>query len=127
MSRWRPMLGLAAGVLVLLSSAAHSLFGWKALQARLAQTNAPHDLVGSLKIGWQFGGAAMLAFGCLAIGTFANRLRGHQVSTFPILVVALAYLGFGIWALFVNGFNPFFLVFLVPAVMLLVAAPVKRS
>ncbi len=31
----------------------------------------------------------------------------------------LAYLGFGIWALAISSLNPFYLVFIVPALMLL--------
>jgi hypothetical protein len=59
MSRLRAILGLVAGVMVLLSGAAHSLLGWKALHAELATAGVPPILELNLKIGWHFGGAAM--------------------------------------------------------------------
>ena len=36
----------------------------------------------------------------------------------PVAFIAAAYLLFGVWALGVSGLNPFFLVFVIPGVML---------
>jgi hypothetical protein len=41
----KSILGLIAGVILLLSAFAHSILGWKAMSDQLAQTNAPPDLV----------------------------------------------------------------------------------
>jgi uncharacterized membrane protein YhaH (DUF805 family) len=127
MARARTVLGLIGGAILVLSSAAHSLLGWKQLRSELASVQAPPDLVLGLAIGWQFGGVAMLALGCIVISLLLKRLKGENVSSFPALVVASAYLGFGTWAIIVSHMNPFFLVFVVPGCLLAVAAlPVSQ-
>lgn len=57
---------------------------------------------------------------------FARRFRGSSASPFPAVVIALAYLSFGLWALVASGFRLFFLVFVVPAVLVLAACPEPR-
>jgi hypothetical protein len=129
MSRVRNALGLLAGTILVASSAAHSLLGWPQLRERLAVTQAPPDLVTGLRIGWQFAGVAMLVFGGLVLALFADRLRGRPVSLRPALAIALVYVAFGLWAYLVSGRDPFFLVFIVPGLMLAVAswAPPSRT
>jgi len=121
MTRVRIVLGLIAGAVLVLSSAAHSFLGWKALQARLVTTQAPPDLIQGLAIGWHFAGAAMLAFGIIVLTIFAKRLRGEAVSSLPALIIAILYVISGVWAMLVTG-NPFFFIFIVPGLMLAVAA-----
>lgn len=122
MARLRAILGLIAGVILILSSVAHSLLGWKGLSAQLAAAQVPPDLTFGLKVGWHFGGVAMLAFGTITVALFARRLRGESVPSFPALVIAVAYLVFGMWALIASHFNLFFLLFIVPAALLVAAA-----
>lgn len=127
MSRVRPILGLAGSAILLLSSAAHSILGWRAMGGRLAGTNAPPDLITGLGIGWRFGGVAMLVFGIITARVFVARLRGEAlrgeaVSGFPVSLIAVAYLLFAAWAAVATGFDPFFLIFVVPALLLLAAA-----
>jgi len=122
MSKARAILGIIAGFSLILSSAAHSFLGWKQLRTQLEQVQAPSDLILGVAIGWHFGGIAMLAFGCIMISLFVNRLKRKNPSPFPALVVAVAYLGFGTWALVVSKLNPFFMVFIVPGVLLAIAA-----
>ena len=111
------VLGIIAGVILILSSAAHSLMGWKALGAQLARTNASADLINGLRIGWQFGGACMLTFGIVVLMIFIHRL--HPL---PARAIGVLYVAFGAWAMVVSGFDPFFLNFIVPGVLLLIAA-----
>ena len=122
MTRLRAVLGIIAGAILILSSAAHSFLGWKQMRMALAKVQAPSDLVLGVAVGWHFAGVTMLAFGCIVISLFLRRLRGENVSSFPALVVALAYLGFGAWALKASHLNPFFFVFIVPGVLLAIAA-----
>ena len=122
MNRLRIALGLLAGVLIVISSAAHSLLGWKQLGLALGGIQAPHDLVTGLSIGWHFAGAAMLAFGCIVIVTFTDALRGRPVSFRPVAFIALVYLLFGVWALRASDLDPFFLVFIVPGLLLAAAS-----
>ena len=125
MRQFQNVLGLLAGAILALSSAAHSILGWKQMQSSLAATNAPPDLVQGLRIGWLFGGVAILTFGCVALAVFSNRLRGRAVSLVPTGLIALAYLWFGAWALVTSG-NPFFYIFIVPGAMLAIASiPVR--
>ena len=111
------VLGIIAGVVLILSSAAHSLMGWKALGAQLVQAKAPADLIRGLRIGWHFGGACMLTFGIIVLMIFIRRLP-----SLPAFAISVLYVVFGAWALAVSDFNPFFAIFIVPGAMLLVAA-----
>ncbi|MEP7272446.1 MAG: hypothetical protein ABI882_13165 [Acidobacteriota bacterium] len=122
MAKVRAILGVIAGVLLILSSAAHALLGWKAISAQLASVQVPADLLTGLRIGWQFGAAVMLALGIIVVILFSKRLRGEMASTMPAVVISIAYLSFGIWAMIVSNFDPFFLVFLIPGSLLAVAS-----
>ena len=121
MNRLRTGLGLLVGIIFILSSAAHSLLGWKRLSAALVAARAPADLAAALGIGWQFAGASMFAFGCMVLWLFAAR-RHRDVSLRPAQIVAVLYIVFGCWALVMSNMNPFFLIFIVPGVLLAVAA-----
>jgi hypothetical protein len=122
MSKLRSILGLIAGVILVLSSGAHTLLGWQALGAELAKTNTPAELVTGLEIGWKWGGAAMLAFGIAVIATFLQRYRGEPASTFVPAIVSVVYLAFGAWALVHSNYDPFFFIFIVPGVLLALAS-----
>jgi hypothetical protein len=122
MSRLRIALGLLAGVLLVLSSAAHSLLGWKQLSGALAATTAPKELTTGLSLGWHFAGVAMFTFGCIVLSTFADALRRRPVSFRPAACIAIAYIVFGVWALRVSNLDPFFLVFIVPGLLLAAAS-----
>lgn len=122
MSRLRPILGLVAGVVLVVSSAMHSLMGWPGLHAALAAADTPPDLIAGLRIGWHFGGAMMLTLGLVSIWSFARRLRGRAVSLHAVQAFAAAYALFGVYALLTGDLNPFFLIFVVPGVLLFVAA-----
>lgn len=128
MATWRSVLAGIAAALMILSSGAHTFMGWSALRAELAPTGASTDLQQALGFGWRFGGVAMIAFGLIVLSTLAGLRREPRTTRQPLLVVALAYAGFGTWAFVSSGLDPFFLVFVVPGAMLLPAAlaPVSR-
>ena len=127
MSRLRPVLGLAVGVVLVVSSAMHSLLGWPGLHAALAAANAPPDLIAGLRIGWHFGGAMILTFGLVTLWSFAQRLRGRAVSLHAVRAFAAAYVLYGAYALVTSDMNPFFLIFVVPGVLLLLASGEPRA
>jgi len=120
--RTRAWFGLAAGALLILSAAAHSLLGWPELSRELAQLAPSADLARALAIGWHFGGVAMLGFGALVVDTFARGLRGRAVDLRPVRFVGLTYLAFGAGALVATGGRLFFLIFLIPGLAILAAA-----
>ena len=123
MHRARIIVGIIAGLLLLASSVAHSVLGWRQLGVELARANAPADLITGLMIGWQFAGAAMVAFAVIALWHFVDALRRRPVSLRPVIIIALVYLAFGTWALLASDLEPFFFfVFIVPGVMLLGAS-----
>lgn len=122
MSRVRIGIGITAAALLILSSAAHSILGARQMEAEFAKAGVPADLALGLRAGWQFGGAAMLVFGLIALDAFLGRRRGRPVSLRPVLLTAVMYLLFGTWALVMSGFDPFFSTFLVPGALLLLAA-----
>jgi hypothetical protein len=94
MSRPRIALGIFVDAIIVASSAAHSLLGWREFGARLVATQAPADLITGLKIGW------------------------HR----PAQIIGLVYLAFGLWALAVSRFDPFFFIFIVPGLTLVTVA-----
>ena len=126
MNRARSILGIVAGVLMIASAAAHSLLGWPQLRARLAQSRVPDDLALGLGAGWHFGGAAMVAFACIVLWVFFRRLRGAPAPLVPPAIIAALYLAFGAGALAVSG-DPFFMVFIVPGLMLAAASFPRRD
>jgi hypothetical protein len=122
MSRPRISLGVFVGAIIVASSAAHSLLGWPQLSGRLVATQAPTDLITGLKIGWHFAGLAMFAFGAIVIWTFHNYLMSRAVSLRPAQIIGLVYLAFGLWALAVSRFDPYFFIFIVPGLTLVAVA-----
>ena len=118
----RIVLGYLVGTVMLLSAGAHSLLGWPNLSAELAKNHVPADLVRGLAIGWHFGGFCILAFAAIVILQFTDVLRSRPVSLRPALLIGIAYLVFGGWALVFSGMNPFFLIFIIPGLMLIAAS-----
>jgi hypothetical protein len=118
----RGILGMFAGLLLVASGVAHSLVGWRDMSAALAATHAPPGLVAELAMGWHFAGAAMLAFGCITLWTFASRLRGREVSTMPTVIIGFLCFAFAIGAELVDGARTFALVFAAPAALVLIAS-----
>lgn len=122
MARVRSLVGLLAGVVLLLSAYAHTFLGWEGLRSQLAGVSAPADLILGLQVGWYFGGVAMVVFGLVTVLIYVGRLRSRAVSRMPAAVTGAVYLAFGAWALFVSSFNPFFYLFLVTGLLLAVAS-----
>lgn len=121
MSRLRTILVVAAGLVLIASSAAHSLLGWPPLLARLTAENAPLDLISGLAMGWHFAGLAMLTLGLLAIwlASVAQRSVGVRV---PVGLIGVAYVGFAAVTAAAFGFDFIEIVFLTPGVLLTAAA-----
>ena len=127
MNRLRLVLGYLGGVLLVVSSAAHTLLGWRALSASLAQTQAPADVVTGLAIGWYFAGVAMFTFGCIVIWEMANVGRRGSLALWPVLLIGVMYAAFGVWARIVSNLNFFLLAFVIPGALLVMAAWPTRT
>ena len=69
-----------------------------------------------------FGGPVMIVFGILCLNTFLKRFRGQPASTFAPVVISIAYLAFSVWAAVITGGDPFFVIFVIPAVLLAIAS-----
>jgi hypothetical protein len=121
MRRWRAAGGAAAALMLILSAGAHSLLGGPRVEAELRAAGVTPELLLRMRVGWQFGGLAMLALGAMLLVLFVRRLRGERVPVFPAVITAAAYLLFGGWALWISG-NPFFFIFIVPGALLALAA-----
>jgi hypothetical protein len=127
MARLRNVLGLIASLILFLSAGAHSFLGWKSLRPRIEAFGVPADLVTGLRIGWQFGGAAMLVFGIICGVIFVHRLRGDFVPSLPAMVIGVVYALYGVWALNLSG-EGFFAIFIVPGVLLVLASwPMRQT
>ena len=66
---FKSLLGIVAGLILIVSAYMHTVLGWRAMGAELAKTNAPADLVLGLEIDWKFGGPLMLPGVLLAIAS----------------------------------------------------------
>lgn len=120
--RVRTGVGIAASLFLIVSSAAHGMLGWPAMMRELAKTDTPPELTRGLEVGWLFGSVCMVTFGVLLTRLFARRWRRLHEDPAPVYIIALGYLAFGLWALQKTDFDPFYAVFIVPALLLLFAA-----
>lgn len=116
------IIGSAAGVVLVLSSIVHSVFGWKQLSAQLVAAKVPSELLVALRIGWQFAGVAMLVFGVTAAALFLKGMHGEPAARLAVTATGIGYMGFGAWAFAISAFDPFFMIFLVPGVLLVAAS-----
>ena len=119
---WKRHVMLAAGLLLLLSSLAHSLLGWPSIRPQLVAAGVPEDLVGALAVGWHFGGVAMAVFAAIVLMTWRRARRGELAGLATVGVIAAAYIAFGTTAFVLRAFAPFFLIFIIPGVALAVCA-----
>ena len=128
MHRFRIALGYLGALLIIVSSAAHSFLGWPGLSASLAGIQAPPDLITGLRIGWQFGGAAMLTFGCIVIREMMTVRHRPSAALWSVLLIGILYAAFGSWAFVISAYDPFFAgVFIVPGLLLIGASwPLDR-
>lgn len=122
MTASRALAGLIAALLMVANSYAHSVVGWPQLRAQLAQHNVPADLSHGLGVGWVFGGVCMLGFGLVVLWMFSQAWRAIAIALVPARIIAVTYLAFGIGAMILSGGDPFFAVFIVPALLLLYAS-----
>ena len=126
MSRLPRALAVIAAVILVLSSGAHSLLGWPALRARLAEANVPADLIGGLAMGWHFAGLAMLVLGMLVFWLLATSRRSAVSVALPLQIIGGAYELFAIGCFALLGWDPFLLTFLVPGTLLSGAGALMR-
>ena len=121
MNRLRVVLGFMVSAIMIASSFAHSLLGWKRLSAELARAQVPPDLISRLGIGWYWGGESMFTLGFVVFFVFVQFVRNPSTSLQPAQIIAFFYAGFGVMAIKVSH-NPFFLIFVIPGLLLLVAS-----
>jgi hypothetical protein len=110
--------------MLVLSAFAHSLAGGAQLRSELAAAAVPADLFQGVMIGWYFGGAAMFAFGLVVGHAFLGAEPAG--STVPALLIGTVYLVFGFCALALSSLDPFFLVFVVPGLLVVAASLMDR-
>ena len=114
-------------MILVLSSGAHSLLGWPALRAKLADSNVPAGLIGGLAMGWHFAGLAMLVLGMLVFWLLVISRRGAVNVALPLQIIGGAYELFAIGCFAQLGWDPFLLTFLVPGTLLSGAGALMRS
>ena len=127
MNRAQASIGYAAAILIVISGAAHSLVGWKEMHSGLKASTATPELIKALGIGWVFGGVAMLVLGSIAIASTVKRSHDPTASLLPVRIIGIAYVAFGAGAMSITGFDPFFLVFILPGILLVAASWPARA
>ena len=118
MSKARDIVGIITGIILILSSGAHSFLGWRAMRQQLVAANAPADLITGLAIGWNFAGLAIFVFGVMATWVFVSRLRGLDAPLWIPRLIAIAYALAGGVSYQMTRQNFFLTVFVVPGVLL---------
>lgn len=121
-ARIRTALGIAGGVILVLSAVAHAFLGWPAMAAALAEVGAGADLVGALAVGWYFGSTAMLVFGLIVL-----RIALRAGERCAVRFIAFGYLVFGVAAFLVRDLNPHFLLFIGTGLVLALFAFAERG
>ena len=122
MSKARDILGAITGIILILSSGAHSFLGWRAMREQLLAVSAPEDLVAGLAIGWNFAGLAIFVFGCILLGVFIPRIRGRMTALWPARLIGIAYTIAGLVAYQMSSNNFFMTVFVVPGILIALAS-----
>ena len=116
---WTRHAMLAVALLLLLSSGAHGVLGWRMVSAALQAIAAPSDLSKTVAIGWFLGSAAMVAFGLVTLLAWTRARRRDGSGLQAATIVAAVYLLFGLGAFLYAGFNPhFLLLFMIPGGLL---------
>ena len=118
----RLIIGMITGAVLVATGAIHSVFGWPAVSTSFRASGAPPELVQGLAVPWHFAGMAMITFGVIAIALFAAAARGGAVSLFPVRLIAVAYVLFGLAGIVLIKADATFLLFLVPGALLLAGA-----
>jgi hypothetical protein len=121
-----------AGLGMWASSLPHAFAAWPHFRAVLESAGVASAVVGAVGAGWLWGSVAMLAFGAITLGQGWGVARGRQPDVAVLWPVALAYVGFGGLAFVLRDFNPHYLGFVLPGVLVVVVllvspAPSKAS
>jgi hypothetical protein len=126
--RFRRYLGDIVGSLLVLSGIAHSFAGWPAMRRTFAATNAPASIIDGLAVPWHFTGAAMGAFGVLAIVAWHREVAAADPFARVMRVaIGAVYIGFALWAFVFVKLDPTFLMFLVPGLLLVAIRPPRAT
>jgi len=123
----RSVVLLIAGALLVMSSLAHACRSWPPLRAALVQAQVDAGSLRAVAVAWFFSSAAILTFAAIVIATAWAIWRGRATSPLPVLLVAAAYLLFGIATLFYEGQSRHFLFFVVLAGLMAAGAYVPRQ
>jgi hypothetical protein len=101
--------------------------GVAGIRAELARSAATPDLVAGVQMAWYFGGMAMLVFGVIVVALFRAAQQGRGVPVAVVAAIGCGYLAFGAIEFIITGYQPFTVIFMLPAALLLAAsAPVRR-
>ena len=101
--------------------------GWPGLRTQLAATNAPAALVDGLAMGWHFAGMTMLVLGIVVLWMLAVAKSGTPSIRVPLMAIGAAYVLFAVGCAVAIGWDPFLSIFLVPGVLLSLAALLMDS
>ena len=127
MSKARNIIGVITGVILILSSGAHSFLGWRSLREELEGSGAAPDLVMKLGIGWNFAGFSIFVFGVLLLLTFIPRVRGMYRELTTARVIGYSY-AIAVGAAYTASKSIFFInIFLVPGVLILLASSEREE
>jgi hypothetical protein len=123
---WRRLLVFLVGLILVLSSGVHGILGWKMVHQALLDAGTPVDLVDTVRLGWHFGSVSMAAFGVIVILAWSG-MRAAAWPLRPGLVIAAAYVLFGVAATIASGFSLHFIfLFALPGLLLLVGLSGRR-
>lgn len=112
------LLLLIAAIVIALGGFGHSLSGVAPVQQALTTAAVdPHVSLLILAV-WHFAGMAMVMLGLIALWQWREVRGGRQPKSFPLYLIALSYLVYGVAAMLFTG-SAFFSIFTILGVAVL--------
>jgi hypothetical protein len=103
MRQLRTLLLFAAGLLMGFAALVYATVSVPHLREDMVEINVRPTLLGAVSLGLHFGTFAMFAFAGLALVAAVQSLRKAVVARPPLWIIAVLYIGFGVFAFVRTG------------------------
>lgn len=118
---------LITGILIALGALGHSFSGIDQVTIEFGKMGVSDEISKLVIVVWHFAGAAMVAFGMAVIWVWNRVRKGEKKALFISMLIGLLYLIYGISAVWYFNGEPFFFVFIIFGILLLVSSIVLRK
>ena len=116
-----------AAITITLGSIGHGFFGIKPVEAAVAASTLPPDIVTVIWIVWYFVSGAMVACGAILFWAWLAIRGGSTTRSGAALIIGLFYTITGVACYLYSGREPFWLLFLIQGVIVVGATVALRD